>query len=257
MFLALNVGNTHVVPGIFDGEKLIKTWRLRSDPKRTSDEYHLLLRQLLDEIDLSFTNIQGAMISSVIPRLTRTLCDALEPVIESPILDLSCHSDLGFKILYNHPEDVGPDRLANAIGGISRYGAPLIIIDFGTATTFDVISKDREYLGGIIMPGLEMSADALFQKTSRLPRVSIDPPEQIIGRSTFHAISSGIVHGTICAVDGLAEKVREELGDIECRVVATGGDAANLARTSSCIDEVAPDLTHYGILKAWQRNRPA
>jgi type III pantothenate kinase len=255
MFLALNVGNTHVVPGVFDGDKLIKTWRLRSDPARPRDEYRLLLRQLLEEEGMDFSQIDGCMISSVIPRLSFTLRDALEPVVKVPVMDLHCRLDLGFQILYRHPEDVGPDRLADAVGGIARYGAPLIVVDFGTATTFNIITPQSEYLGGVIMPGLEMSADALFQKTSRLPRVAVAPPEKVIGRSTFEAIASGIVWGTIAAIDGLADKIRAELGLPECRVVATGGNAATLSSHSRVISEVNPDLTLYGILIAWRRNQ--
>ena len=256
MFLAVDVGNTHVVVGVFDDdETLRRTWRVGSDPARTVDEYRSILRALFQEMDPPLGEVRGCMIASVIPRLAHTLSRALQELIGVEPLGLTHDLDLGLENRYRHPRDVGPDRLANAVGGVARYGAPLIILDFGTATTFDVVSRDLAYLGGIIMPGLEMGADSLFQKTSLLPRIAIDAPDSVVGGSTFEAITSGLVRGTVGAVDRLIEQVREEIGEPECPVVATGGYAETLARLSRGFTQVDSSLTLYGILKVWERNR--
>lgn len=256
MFMAVDIGNTHMVLGLFEKEVLRQTWRVRSDPARTEDETRALLRQLFQECDLSLDSLRGAMVCSVIPRLTHTLRDALAVLLGREPLVLTHELDLGIRNMYHYPENVGPDRLANAVGGVHRYGAPLIIVDFGTATTFDVISADKAYLGGVILPGLEMSADSLFQKTSLLPRVAIDKPAHVIGRSTFESITSGIVWGTAAVIDRLTAQIRDEMGEPDCPLVATGGHSATIAKLSHEISRVDPDLTLFGILKVWERNQP-
>ncbi len=254
MFLAVNIGNTHIVVGVFDGDDLWQEWRVSSNPSRTVDETRMTFRQLFLEKELLIREFRGCLISSVIPRLADTAGAALEELLGIVPLVLTHDLDLGVSNRYQHPEDVGTDRLANAVGGVERYGAPLIILDSGTATTFDVISSDRAYLGGIIMPGLEMSADALFQKTSLLPRIALSPPKEVIGRSTRDSIVSGLVWGTVAAVDDLVRRIRKEIGEADCPVVATGGNARLIVDLSSELERVDPDLTLYGLLKIWERN---
>ncbi len=255
MFLAVDIGNTHIVLGAYEGEELRQVWRLWSNPARTEDEMRVTMRQLLEESNFPTDSSWGCAISSVIPRLSHTLKSALSRLFEREPLVLTHELDLGIENRYRHPENVGPDRLANAVGGVVRYGAPLVVLDFGTATTFDVITADRAYVGGIIMPGLEMSADALFQKTSLLPRIAVEAPAKVIGRSTQESIASGLIWGSVAAVDRLADQVREEIGAPDCPVVATGGYAPTIGALSKAINRVDSDLTLYGLLQIWKRNR--
>jgi type III pantothenate kinase len=255
MFLCVNVGNTHIVLGLYEEETLRAVWRVSSVPWRTEDEYRVLFRNMLRESAPDLGGCAGCMVASVVPRLTQTLLRSVKSLLGIDAMVLSHDLDLGVGNLYERPEDVGPDRLANAAGGIARYGAPLIVVDSGTATTFDVVSADRAYIGGIIMPGLEMAAEALFQKTSRLPRIAIAAPRELIGRTTMDAIASGLVRGTAGAVDSLVAQIREALGAPACPAVATGGCAEIIAPFAKSLTHVDPDLTLYGMLKIWQRNR--
>ncbi|MBN1866758.1 type III pantothenate kinase [Candidatus Sumerlaeota bacterium] len=255
MFLSIDVGNTQIVLGLYESDQLRKTWRLAADAERTGDEYGASIDGLVRRAGFDTATLEGCMISSVIPRLTQSLCAAISAVSPIEPMALTHDLDLGIENRYQRPENVGADRLANAVGGVERYGAPLIVVDFGTATTLDVISADRAYLGGAIMPGLEIGADALFKRTSLLPRVAIEPPSSAIGRSTTDAIASGLVWGTIGAIDGIVERIRAELRAPDCLVVATGGHAAAVAGLSETISKIDPDLTSFGILRIWQRNR--
>lgn len=254
MFLAIDVGNTHIVVGLFESENLRHVWRISSDAARTEDEYRVILIALLQEQQINLSLIRGSMVSSGIPRLTQTMSRTLHKLLGVEPMILAHSLDLGMANLYQRPEDVGPDRIADAVGGIARYGAPLIVVDFGTATTFNIVSRNAEYLGGIIMPGLEMSADALYQRTARLPRIAIAPPKSVIGRSTLEAIDSGLIWGTAAAVDRLIVQIRNELAEPDCPAIATGGHADLIAQRTEFLKQVDRDLTLYGMLKIWQRN---
>ncbi len=255
MFLAIDVGNTHTVIGLYEGQNLAHVWRITSVAERTEDETRALLANLFAERNLSVGSVRGAGIASVIPRVTASIAAAVRALVEVEPLVINSECNLGIENHYKHPENVGADRLANAVGGIERYGAPLIVVDMGTATTFDVMSSDRAYIGGIIIPGLEMSADALYQKTSLLPRIAIDNPGPVIGGSTIEAITSGIMRGTVAAIDRLIEQVRDEMHEPDCKVVATGGHSRKIARLSQHLETVDADLTLFGILTIWQRTQ--
>jgi type III pantothenate kinase len=254
MFLAVNAGNTHVTVGVFDGEDLWHMWRIASNPARTEDELRLIFVQMFAEKELALSQVRGCMICSVIPRLIRPLSLAVEDLLGVEPLVLTHELDLGIRNDYQPPSAVGADRLANAVGGVERYGCPLVIVDAGTAITFDVISSERSYLGGVILPGLDMSADALFAKTSLLPRVAIDPTESVIGRSTQESITSGLIWGSVAAIDFIVHRIRKELKAPDCPVVATGGHSSTLAPNSRELDRVDIDLTLFGMLKIWERN---
>ncbi len=255
MFLAVDVGNTQIVTGLYVNQELSKTWRLASEPTRTEDEYRSLFLSLFHEAKIDLDAFQGCMICSVIPRLTQTLDAVFKQILGPRSMLLSHDLDLGVENKYQHPQDVGLDRLANAVGGIEKYGAPLILIDLGTATTFDIISADRAYLGGVILPGLEMSADSLFQKTSLLPRVSIEMPQSTIGRNTNDAINAGLMLGTVGAIDMIAQRIKQEINAPDCAIIATGGHAQAIAKLSEQIQRVDPDLTLDGIYHVWRRTR--
>lgn len=255
MFLAVDAGNTNIVFGLYSGQTLLQTWRMKSDVHRTVDETRLFVKELLRDKEYDPRRIEASMVCSVIPRLSCTLHDALCKLTGQEPLLLTHELELGVKNLYHHPENVGPDRLANAAGAIARYGAPVIAVDFGTATTFDVVTRDKEYLGGVILPGLEMSADSLFQKTSLLPRIAISGPTRVIGRSTLESITSGIVLGGAAMVDALTARIRAEMGEPDCPLIATGGHANTLATYSREIKTVDADLTLFGMLKIWEWNR--
>jgi type III pantothenate kinase len=254
MLLAIDIGNTNIVMGLYEGDDLRYVWRIASVASRTEDEYRTVVRSMIAECEVDPSVLKGSIISSGVPRLMHTFDAVMRRLIGKDPMILTCNMDLGLKILYRSPEDVGPDRLANAVGVVERYGAPAIVVDFGTAITLDVITSDRAYLGGIIMPGLEMSADSLSRRTARLPRIAIEAPGSVVGRSTFDSINSGLVRGNAAAVDRLVELIREEIAEPECPVIATGGQAEIIAEHSHCLKRIDPDLTLFGMLCVFKRN---
>lgn len=257
MLLAVDIGNTKIAIGIFKEAELIARWRIATDFRRTAEEYALLLDGLFRLHKLiKPAEIQGSILSSVVPHLTEILARSIQEICPyAPIKSLDSSLKLGMKNLYTNPEEVGADRLANAVGGKNLFGSPLIIVDFGTATTLDVVNKEGDYLGGIILPGLDMSADALFVGTARLPRIPISFPGKIIGSTTVQSIQSGICFGSIGSVDSLVERIWEELG-YRTKVIATGGYAKMLSAASKKIDAVEPYLTLYGLKYIWDLNSP-
>ena len=258
MLLAIDVGNTNIVFGIFDGRRLGESWRLATLRGRTADELRVLVSRLFAEAGLETGQVTGVALSSVVPPLTATVTRMVRDAfgMETLVVDAS---NAGLHVRYQPPEDVGADRLVNGLAAVDEYGGagrPIIVVDFGTATTFDVISAAGDYAGGVICPGVEISADALFQRAARLPRVDVRRPEQVIGASTVGSMRSGLYFGYVAMVEGLLARLRVELGvDRPAVSVATGGLAATIAAETGAIDHVAPDLTLHGLRLAWRRNR--
>ncbi len=251
MLLALNVGNTTIKVGLFAGEHLQETWRLTTDPRRTADEYGVLLRGMLAQCR-SEVAVDSVVIGSVVPRLDPLLAEMCERFLGRKPLLLGPGADVGMPILTDNPEQVGVDRLADALAGRQRYGSPLITIDLGTATVLNAISAEGAFLGGAIAPGLALTLDVLVGGTAKLPPIALVPPARAIGRNTVAAMQSGLVFGYVGMVEGLIERIKAELG--RCLVVATGGHCHMIAAQTTKIDLVDPDLTLHGLRLAFERN---
>lgn len=252
MLLVLDVGNTNTTLGVFDGATLTHSWRLTSERQRTVDEYGIMCRTLLQLAKLESSAIGNIAISSVVPPLDFTLYKMAEVYFGVHPLFVNA-SNAGMPILYDDPTEVGADRIVNAVAALAKYGGPCIVVDFGTATTFDAISRAGEYLGGIIYPGIQISADALFQRAARLRNTDIRRPDKLIGTNPSASIQSGLYYGNIALVDGLLEKMVEELG-ADTRIVATGGLAPLISRGSRLIGSIDADITLEGLRIIHERN---
>lgn len=253
MLLVVDIGNTNTVLGIFDGGELLMHWRLIS-AKHTADELGIYLLNLISLAGIAPKDIEGAALSSVVPPLDSPWEDGIRRYLSLECLKVTEETDTGVPVLYKTPAEVGADRLVNAVAGIDRYGAPLIIVDFGTAITLDVISPAGEYLGGTIAPGLVVSMEALFGKAAKLPKVSFEVPENVIGRTTRESIQSGMLYGFAGLVDSLVDMIRIEMG-CDAPVIATGGHAESMASISRTIEAVEPWLTLEGLRIIYDRNR--
>ena len=254
LLLAVDIGNTNVTVGVFDGEKLKVTWRIASDVHRMPDEYASVLLNLLPLEKISAGSVRGAALCSVVPSLEVTFISLLERYFGTTPLVVGAGVKTGVNIAMENPREVGADRVVNAAAAHRLYGGPVIVIDFGTATTFDAVSREGDYLGGAIAPGIEIAAEALFLRTAKLPQVELTRPKNAIGRNTVSAMQSGIIFGYIGLVEGIVARIRQELGG-KARTVATGGYAKIIARETPDIEIVNPDLTLVGLRMIYDMNR--
>jgi type III pantothenate kinase len=258
MLLAIDIGNTNIVLGVFDDAELLESWRLSTQRERTADELGLLVDALFAHSRVEKVSVRSVIIGSVVPPLTSTMQDMTERYLGVPALTIDpATTKTGMRILYDQPSEVGADRIVNGVAAYEKFGRaanrPLVVVDFGTATTFDAITVNGEYLGGAICPGIQISADALFQRAARLPRIDVRKPPQAIGRSTIGAMEAGLFYGYVGLVEGLVRRMSAELGG-HALSVATGGLAGTIASETSVIDHVDPDLTLHGLRIVWERN---
>jgi type III pantothenate kinase len=258
MLLAIDVGNTNIVLGVFEGERLVRSWRMMTVRERTSDELGLLVEGLFASVGLDRHAVTGVILGSVVPPLTGSVRAMAEQVFGRTPLTIEPGLDTGMPILYENPSEVGADRLVNGIAAYESYGRgsnrPLVVVDFGTATTFDAISAGGEYLGGAICPGVQISADALFQRAARLPRIDVRRPATVVGRTTVGAMEAGLFWGYVAMVEGLVQRMTSELGGA-ATCVATGGLASIIAPEVPAIAHVEPELTLQGLRIVWTRRR--
>ena len=256
MLLAFDIGNTTVAIGLFRGRKLVKSWKIKTDRDKTSDDYGAILLNLFQVAELEPKKIAAAILSSVVPPLTPVFQGVCRDFFRLDVLVVGPGLRTGMPILYENPLEVGADRIAAAVAAFEKHGGPAIVVDFGTATTFDAISAQGEYLGGAIAPGIQIAAEALYLKTARLPRIEIKKPKRAIGRTTVSSMQSGLYFGYIGLVTNTINEVRKELGT-NAKVIATGGFGGQITPEVPAIEFLEPDLVVEGLRIIYERNRDA
>jgi len=254
MLLAIDAGNTNIVLGIYDGNALISHWRVSTDRQKTADEYGILLKNLFDFQGHKFSDISAVAIASVVPPLITSLEEMSRSYFGLTPLVIGPGVKTGMPIKFDNPKEIGADRIVNAVAAYEIYGGPLIVVDFGTATTFDVVTKQGEYIGGAIAPGIGISTEALFMRAAKLPRVELVKPPHVIAKNTIHGIQAGIIFGFAGQVDGIVKRLEKELG-ADAFVVATGGLARLISLESETIQKVDPWLTLEGLRIIYMRNK--
>ena len=254
MLLVFDIGNTNMVLGVYDGDNLVRDWRINTDLNKTSDEYGVLIKSLFDASNISLSVVDAIIVSSVVPAVMHSLenfcrkyCN-ISPMVVGPGIKT------GLNIKYEDPKMVGADRIVNAVAAISKYNCPVIIIDFGTATTYCALSKKGEYIGGAISPGMKISSEALFQKASKLPRVELVTPETVICKDTVSAMQAGIIYGYAGQVEKIVGLMKKELKDEGTLVIATGGLANMISQETNAIDVIDPNLTLEGLRIIYEKN---
>jgi type III pantothenate kinase len=252
MLLAIDIGNTHTVLGVYKGEKLIADWRVTSSGTGTADETWLTIKNFCVDADISPALLTGVGISSVVPNLTDIFETIARKYIKVEPVIVGGHLDLGFMVHYKDVLAVGADRLCNAIAGFKKYGGPLIIIDFGTATTFDVVAKNGDYLGGVISLGLESTAGELHRRAAKLPKIELHFPDKVISADTVSSIQAGVMFGAVDAVEGIVKRIQQELGS-KAKVIATGGLSTIMAKYTTVIEACEPSLVLDGVRLIWER----
>lgn len=253
MLLVIDVGNTNIVYGLFAGEQLVREFRVESARGKTADEYAVTLRQLLTMHEVEPSEVLAAIVASVVPALTEPMVQVVSRAFGCEVMVVGPGIKTGMPILYENPREVGADRIVNAVAAYERVRGGVVVVDFGTATTFDCVTPKGEYLGGVICPGIQISADALFARAAKLPRVEIAKPAKVVGRNTIHSMQSGIIYGYVGLVDGMVGRLRDELG-YPCKVISTGGFATVVAPLSNTLEEVDPILTLTGLRLIYERN---